>query len=404
MTVKKINLILLSILLIFSMIPLFMMIMTSLISQGDLFHIVKEKTLLDFELNPMFLRNKMSVIGKYKIINSPYSKGIEISSNNTSGLILKVRDKDMNTINSIDFYINAKDIKSFDILLKDIDDNQQKISYNLMNNYKWEKISLKLNLKKYNNIDIKHISKIELLFNSNNPIQIDEVKMSYKFPTLYNFIKVWKENDFARYILNSSLVSILSVAGNLLFCTMVAYVFARKNFKGKEILFAIVLGTMMIPPQITIIPIFILMSKLHWINTYQALILPSIVTPFGIFLMRQYIEQLPKELDQAAYVDGANDFQIFTKIILPLSGPALAVLGINSFISSWNDLYYPLVLTNTPEMRTVQVGLAMFQKLNQVSWPILMAASTIAAVPVIIIFLIFQKKIISGLVDGAVKS
>jgi multiple sugar transport system permease protein len=119
--------------------------------------------------------------------------------------------------------------------------------------------------------------------------------------------------------------------------------------------------------------------------------------------MRQYFEQLPRELDQAAYVDGANDFQIFTKVIMPLSGPALAVLGINSFIASWNDLYMPLVLTTSKEMRTVQVGLAMFQKINGVKWPLIMAASAIVGIPVIIAFLFFQKKIIAGITDGALK-
>jgi multiple sugar transport system permease protein len=184
---------------------------------------------------------------------------------------------------------------------------------------------------------------------------------------------------------------------------MVAYAFARKKFRGKEFLFSLVLATMMIPPQVTIIPVFMLMKNFGWIDTYMALIVPALVSPFGVFLMRQYIEQLPHALDEAAYVDGANDFQIFTRIIMPLSRPAMAVLGINTFISIWNDLFYPLVMTNSQGMRTVQVGLAMFQKLNQTDWPRMMSASTIAGIPVIIIFLIFQKQIIAGLVEGGIK-
>lgn len=160
----------------------------------------------------------------------------------------------------------------------------------------------------------------------------------------------------------------------------------------------------MIPPQVTIIPTFILMKKLGFIDTYWALILPNLVTPFGIFLMRQYIEQLPVELDQAAFVDGATDFQIFRYIILPLSKPALSVLGINTFVLTWNDVFYPLILTTSREMRTVQIGLALYQKLNVFTWPSLMAASAIAGLPIILMFLIFEKRIISGILEGAIKS
>jgi len=159
----------------------------------------------------------------------------------------------------------------------------------------------------------------------------------------------------------------------------------------------------MIPLQVKIIPIFKLMQFLGWIDTLYALIAPGVVTSFGIFFMRQYIEQIPFELDQSAYVDGANDFKIFTKIIMPLSTPALAVLAINTFVASWNDLYMPLILTSSNNMRTVQVGLATFNRMHQVAWPELMAASSVAGIPIIIIFLIFQKKIISGMVEGAVK-
>ncbi len=223
-----------------------------------------------------------------------------------------------------------------------------------------------------------------------------------KFPTLYNFIKVIKYDMFGRYLLNSAIISFVVVLGNILFSSMVGYAFARKKFFMKETLFALILGMMMIPPQTTIIPVFILMKKFGWIDTYWALTVPALVTPFGIFLMRQYIEQIPVSLDEAARVDGANDFQIFWKIIMPLSKAPLAVLGINVFIGAWNDLFYPLILTTSKEMRTVQLGLAMYQKLNT-DWPSILAASTIAGLPVIIVYLIFQKRIIAGVLQGAVK-
>jgi multiple sugar transport system permease protein len=225
-----------------------------------------------------------------------------------------------------------------------------------------------------------------------------------RYPTLYNFVKILREDYFGRYLLNSTIVSVCSVLGNLFFCSLVAYAFARKQFRMKELLFSLVLSTMMIPPQVTIIPTFILMRKLNLINTYWALILPNLVTPFGIFLMRQYFEQLPTELDQAARMDGAGDFRIFCNILLPLSKPALSVLGINTFVLTWNDVFYPLILTTSREMRTVQIGLALYQKLNVFTWPTLMAASTIAGLPIIIVFLIFEKRIISGILEGAIKS
>jgi multiple sugar transport system permease protein len=242
-----------------------------------------------------------------------------------------------------------------------------------------------------------------LVFNFDGQYYLDDVKVKYKFPTLLNFINVLKEDMFSRYILNSLIVSTIVVIGNIIFSTMVAYAFARRKFFGKNVLFSIVLATMMIPPQVTIIPIFIIMKNIGWIDTYFALTVPMLVTPFSIFLLKQYIEQLPIELEQAAYVDGANTFQILFKIIFPLSKPAIAVMAINTFIATWNDLFYPLVMTNSREMRTVQVGLALYQKLNQIDWPRLMAASSIIGLPVIIIFLAFQKHIISGITKGALK-
>ncbi|WP_206076410.1 carbohydrate ABC transporter permease [Marinitoga lauensis] len=254
-------------------------------------------------------------------------------------------------------------------------------------------------------VDLKHITKIVFSFTptKETSVFLDDFKIEYKYPTLLNFINVWKENNFAIYIFNSLIVAIIVVIGNIIFSTMVAYGFARREFFGKNVLFMIVLATMMIPPQTTIIPIFIIMKNLGWIDTYYALTIPFLVTPFGIFLLKQYIEQLPIELEQAAYVDGANTFQILFKIIFPLSKPAIAVMAINTFITSWNMLFYPLVMTTSKEMRTVQVGLALFQKFNQVDWPTLMAASSIIGIPVIIAFLIFQKHIISGITQGAVK-
>lgn len=400
------------------LLPLLLMVLTSLIPEGDLFHITTGKTLIDFEINPMFLRTKMKAIGnkEYTIRNEEHPEGenayleiVNTPSGELTGIGVFLGDKNFQLIKSFTCDLKTKgDISQLWIGLKDVDENIKVMPLKEATlNDEWQNQRIVLALYEYQEVDLKHISQFQILFSSSDPsagMCLDNISVNYKFPTLMNFINVWEENDFARYMFNSSFIAIFSVLGNLLLSTMVAYALARKQFRGKEWIFGLILATMMIPPQITIIPIFMMMEKLNWINTFYALIIPTLCSPFGIFLMRQYIEQLPFEIDQAAYVDGANDFQIFFRIILPLSGPGLAVLGINSFITSWNALYYPLVMTNSKDMRTVQVGLALFSKLNQVEWPKLMAASTLAGLPVLIVFLIFQKQIISGLVDGAVKS
>ena len=149
------------------------------------------------------------------------------------------------------------------------------------------------------------------------------------------------------------------------------------------------------------VPIFILMKHMGWLNTYWALVVPNLVAPFNIFLMRQYISKLPIAVEEAARIDGASEFNIFTKVILPLSQPALAVAGINTFMGAWNTFLYPFLLTNTVEMRTLPVGLALYKSLHGVDWVHLMAGSAITALPVIIVFLCFQRYIIEGLTRGS---
>jgi multiple sugar transport system permease protein len=165
----------------------------------------------------------------------------------------------------------------------------------------------------------------------------------------------------------------------------------------------LILGSIMIPPQVLMVPVFILMKNIGWLNTYWALIMPSLISPFNIFMMRQYISKLPFSIEDAARIDGATDFQIFFKVIMPLSKPALAVVGINSFMGAWNTFLYPFLLTNTANMRTLPVGLALYKSLQGVDWVHLMAASSITAIPIIVVFLCFQRYIIAGLTAGSSK-
>ncbi len=396
----------LTVFLFISLFPTFMMFITSFVPEGDLFNRTLVKTVTDFEVPRTVLLNRVRPLNtNLNLLKEENNTFFRLEAKvDFSGIAPSLGSSDINRIKYIRFRIRNQDPIIFRIGFKDIRERIEYFTERILEtDADWKTIDVKLDVRKLS-IDVLHISQLRIEVSGQGYVDIDDIAFINKYPTLYNFLKVLRDDYFGRYLLNSTIVSVSSVLGNLFFCSMVAYVFARKQFRFKELLFSIVLSTMMIPPQVTIIPTFILMRKIGLIDTYWALILPNLVTPFGIFLMRQYIEQLPVELDNAAYVDGANNFQIFWYILLPLSKPALAVLGINTFVLTWNDLFYPLILTTSRQMRTIQVGLALYQKLNVFTWPTLMAASTIAGIPIIIVFLIFEKKIISGILEGAIKS
>ncbi len=221
--------------------------------------------------------------------------------------------------------------------------------------------------------------------------------------TLRNYVDVWKSANFDRYFLNSVIVTFSVTFLNIILDSMVAYALSRKGFKGSNFVLLIIIATMMIPAQVLMIPLFILIKKIGFYNTYWALILPFSVQGFGIFLMKQYFDGLPKSLDEAAMIDGAGDFKILFKVLFPISKPAIAVLGINTFLTTWNSFVYPLIFTNTDNMRTLPIGIAYFNTIHGIDYVHLMAGSSIATIPVIAVFLAFQKQIISGLTRGAVK-
>ncbi len=221
--------------------------------------------------------------------------------------------------------------------------------------------------------------------------------------TLRNYVDVWKSANFDRYFLNSVIVTFSVTFLNIILDSMVAYALSRKGFKGSNLVLLVIIATMMIPAQVLMIPLFILIKKIGFYNTYWALILPFSVQGFGIFLMKQYFDGLPKSLDEAAMIDGAGDFKILFKVLFPISKPAIAVLGINTFLTTWNSFVYPLIFTNTDNMRTLPIGIAYFNTIHGIDYVHLMAGSSIATIPVIAVFLAFQKQIISGLTRGAVK-
>ena len=222
--------------------------------------------------------------------------------------------------------------------------------------------------------------------------------------TIANYQRAWHQGKFLIAFANSTIVA-LSVTGfQIITAALAGYALARLEFKGKQIILLLILATLVIPFQLLVIPIFIILKWSHLINSYWSLILPSAANGFGIFLMRQYFINVPVELEEAAAIDGANRLQILTRIMLPLSRPAIITLFLFTFIGEWNDLFKPLVFTTRPELRTVQLALSEFQEQFTSDWSLLMAAVVIATIPVLILFLIGQKQFIQGIGSTGIKS
>jgi multiple sugar transport system permease protein len=230
-------------------------------------------------------------------------------------------------------------------------------------------------------------------------------KLFYTPLTLDNYYNVFEKIPMWKYFFNSLFVALVTTFGQVLFSAFAGYAFARLEFKFKNIIFLIVLITMLIPPQVNIIPLFFLMRQFHWINTYQALILPGLFGGFGVFLMRQHFLGFPKDLEEAAKIDGCNIFSTFFTIALPLAIPAIATLSIFTFVSSWNSFMWPLIVTNTEAMRTLPVGLAIFKgSFREITlWGDLLACSAICTIPVIGVFLLGKKYFINDILQGGVK-
>ena len=222
--------------------------------------------------------------------------------------------------------------------------------------------------------------------------------------SLVNYQDAWLRGNFLLAFANSTLVALAVTAFQIFTSALAGYALARLKFRGRQALLLIVLATLVIPFQLLVIPIFLVLKWGHLINTLGALILPTAVNGFGIFLLRQYFQTIPVELEEAAAIDGANRLQILWRVMLPLSRPALVTLFLFTFIGEWNDLFKPLVFTTRPELRTVQLALAEFQEQFTNNWPLLMAASAIATIPVILLFLIGQRQFIQGIASTGIKN
>lgn len=225
----------------------------------------------------------------------------------------------------------------------------------------------------------------------------------FLYPTTFNwgnFREALSVGDFGRYYLNSAIMTGGIVAGQVLLASMAGYAFARLKFPGRGVLFALVLATMMVPVYTTIIPSYLIVKWFGWLDTYQALIVPRLVSAFGIFLMRQYYLSLPTDVEEAAMIDGASRIRIWWSIAMPMSVPALATIGVFAFLFSWNDFLWPLVVITNPDMRTVQLGMAAFSGRYGTQWTLLAAGSLIATLPALIAFVIGQRWLIRGISVG----
>ncbi len=212
-----------------------------------------------------------------------------------------------------------------------------------------------------------------------------------------NFGRAFSAFPFARFLANTLWVAVAATGLQMMTSTLAAYAFARLRFRGRNFLFLLYLGTLMIPQQVTIVPLFLLMRDLGWVNTFNALILPGAFSAFGVFLLRQFFLTIPLELEEAALMDGAVRLRILWQIIVPLSGPALATLAVFTFVREWNAFLWPLIVTSSPEMRVVSVGLTLFMGQYGTEWNLLMAAATVTVLPTIAVFALAQRYFVQGI-------
>ncbi|RJR05487.1 carbohydrate ABC transporter permease [Candidatus Parcubacteria bacterium] len=222
--------------------------------------------------------------------------------------------------------------------------------------------------------------------------------------TLATYIRFLTETDAVRWLMNSLFVSSVLTLSNVVFSSLAGYAFAKLSFPGRKTIFWLLLGTMMIPAQVTLIPVYIMVVNIFGlVDTYLAIMLPMFTVVGNIFLMKQYMSTLPTTLIQAARIDGCSEFGIFRKVILPISKPGVAVLAIFTFVSTWNEFFWPFLVTQSSSMRTIQVGLASFKFQDATDYGAMMAGSVLAALPMFILFFALQRYFLQGITIGAVK-
>ncbi|MEV4165194.1 carbohydrate ABC transporter permease [Nonomuraea dietziae] len=223
-------------------------------------------------------------------------------------------------------------------------------------------------------------------------------------PTSGNFARWLTELNFGTFFTNSLIVAVITVLGNLLFCSMVGYALAKMDFAGKRILLGVVLVTIMVPGVVTFVPLFVIVAKMGILDTYAALVLPFLTQPVGVFLMRQFMLDIPDSLLEAARIDGASELRIFTRVVLPLCGPALATLGILTFLGSWNNFLWPLVASQTESMYTLPVALSLYSTGQYATdYGTLLAGAVLIITPILALFVSLQRYFVQGIATMGLK-
>ncbi|MEN1935988.1 carbohydrate ABC transporter permease [Paenibacillus sp. 102] len=212
-----------------------------------------------------------------------------------------------------------------------------------------------------------------------------------------NYTEIFTLLPFFKFMMNTLIVTVVRTVGQLFLCSLAAYAFARIQFPGRNILFLLTLSVLMVPAQVFLLPQYLIMVKLEWLNTLQAVIVPGLFSAFGTFLLRQFFMGIPKELEEAARLDGCNHFQIYWHVMLPLAKPGLIALGIFTTLWSWNELMWPMIVNNSPDMMTLSVGLSSLQGQYATNYPVLMAGSFLAILPMLLLFMFLQKQFIEGI-------
>ncbi len=218
-----------------------------------------------------------------------------------------------------------------------------------------------------------------------------------------NYADAVTQGPFGTWLRNSATVSVACVLGNLVFCALAGYAFARIRFFGSRVLFVGVLATLMVPFQIVMLPMLIMVRDVGLTDTLGALIVPNLATPFGVFLFRQFFLALPRELEEAARIDGASRLRTLRSVLLPLMGPTIATLAVLTFLNTWNDFLWPLVAVQSPQNMTVQLGLQNFQSGHTTNWPVLMAGTVISQVPVLVMFVFAQRFFVRSIAQSGIK-
>jgi len=235
---------------------------------------------------------------------------------------------------------------------------------------------------------------------------LEDIFTSGFFPqslTMANFVKVWQSYPFATYLLNSTLIAVLTVILNLLFSALAAYPLARLNFVGRRVIFAVIVATLMIPFQIIMIPLYILIIKMGLKNTFMGVIFPSIASAFGIFLLRQAMKGIPKELEEAGRMDGCSELDLWWSIMLPAIKPALTTLALFVFIGSWSDFLWPLIVLEDETFYTLPLGVAKLASSLDLDWRLIAAGSVISLIPVLGVFLFLQRYLVPTNISAGIK-